>query len=216
MRQLVVLKPSGPMRLGNTNFKIKIGQVVLHPGYPVDPEVLETFDDTPEGRKDALDAADKYVGMKNTATRHGITSRKTLAEMFAKDAKTGPTAADRKKAFEEAKLLTEKGLVQASHPIEEAPEEKTEEGLLEENKKLKEKLEELEKKKRKINPRAYLDQNTRTVVSRVKNAAKKKQLKKRDVEEILEAEEKGQARRGVIDKLKNLVKDDVIFGRLFK
>jgi len=226
MRQLVVLKPSGPMRLGNANFKIKIGQVAPHPGYPVDPKVLETFDDTPEGRKDAIAAAARYIEMKNIATRHGVTDRQTLANIYAKNAKTAPTAADRKKAFEEAKLLTKEGLVknpdisehvstddenaENTQPVNE------ESNLVEENKKLREELDQLKEKKRKLNPRAYLDQNTRTVVKRVKSAVQKKQLKKRDVEEIIETEEKGQARKGILDKLKNLIKDDVIFGKLFK
>ncbi len=63
---------------------------------------------------------------------------------------------------------------------------------------------------------AYLDQNTRTVVKRVKTAAGKKLLKKGDVEDIIKAEEKGQARKGVLEKLKNFVKDDAIFGKLVK
>ena len=63
---------------------------------------------------------------------------------------------------------------------------------------------------------AYLDQNTRTVVKRVQTAVKDKKLKKGDVEDIIKAEEQGQARKGVLDKLINLAKNDAIFGKLFK
>ncbi len=219
MRQLVVLKPSQPMRVANASFKIKQGQIVAHPGYPMDPEVVDIFDDSPEGRKKAIAAAAKNAELKNIATRHGVTDRQTLANLLKQAGKDAPTAADREKAFKDAKLLTEQGLVDNSNKEEEESTETPEQELArlkEENKELEKQLQEKSGKKEKVSTGAYLDQNTRTVVKRVKTAVGKKHLKKRDVEDIIKAEEKGQARKGVLDKLKNLVKNDVIFGKLFK
>ena len=112
MRQLVVLKPSQPMRVANASFKIKQGQIVAHPGYPMDPEVVDIFDDSPEGRKKAIATAAKNAELKNIATRHGVTDRQTLAKLLKIQAKDAPTKADREKAFKDAKLLTEQGLVE--------------------------------------------------------------------------------------------------------
>lgn len=213
MRQLVVLKSSQPMRVANASFSIKQGQIAPHPGYPMPEEAFDIFDDTPEGRKKAIETAAKNVELKNTANRHGVTSMKTLAKLFAKEAKDAPTEADRKKAFEEAKLLTKEGLVD---PKETQADDEIIDDKEEEIKELKAKIEMLEQKKEKVSTGAYLDQNTRTVVKRVKTAVGKKRLKKKDVEDIIQAEEKGQARKGVLEKLKNLAKNDAIFGKLFK
>ncbi len=111
MRQLVVLKPNQAMRIANASFKIKQGQVLPHPGYPLAEGVFDVFDDTPEGLKQARECAARNAELKNTATRHGITSRKTLEEALRKEAKAAPTADARKRAFENAKTLTKEGLV---------------------------------------------------------------------------------------------------------
>ena len=215
MRQLVVLKPSGPMRLANASFKIRQGQVVPHPGYPLAEGVFDVFDDTEEGRKAARACADKNAELKNTATRHGVTSKQTLAKLYAKEAKEAPSATDRKKAFENAKVLTKEGLVASEDKEEDTPETPEQElaRLRQENKELMQGAKPA--KKEKVSTGAYLDQNTRTVVKRVKTAVSNKKLKKKDVEDIIQAEEAGQARKGILDKLKNLVTDDAIFGKLF-
>ena len=217
MRQLVVLKSSQPMRVANASFKIKQGQIASHPGYPLPEEAFDIFDDTPEGRKAALACAAKNAELKNIATRHGVTDRQTLANLLKIQAKDSPSKADREKAFKDAKLLTEQGLVENKEKEDttETPEDELAR-LKEENKDLEKQLQEKSGKKEKVSSGAYLDQNTRTVVKRVKTAVSKKHLKKRDVEDIIKAEEEGQARKGVLDKLKNLVKSDAIFGRLFK
>ena len=216
MRQFVVLKPSGPMRLANASFKIRQGQVVPHPGYPLAEGVFDIFDDTEEGRKAARACAAKNAELKNTATRHGVTSKQTLAKLYAKEAKDAPSATDRKKAFENAKVLTKEGLVNAENN---SPAEDTTETPEQELARLREEITEFKKdnpaKKEKVSTGAYLDQNTRTVVKRVKTAVSNKKLKKKDVEDIIKAEESGQARKGILDKLKNLVTDDAIFGKLF-
>ena len=218
MRQLIVLKPSGPMRLANASLKIRQGQVSPHPGYPLAEGVFDVFDDTVAGRKAAQACAAKNAELKNIATRHGVTDRKALANLLKKSAKGMPSAADREKAFEEAKVLTEDGLVDKATEdaaTTETPEQELAR-LKEENKELENKLAGKEVKKTKVSAKAYLDQNTRTVVKRVKTAVKDKKIKQRDVEDIIKAEEKGQARKGVLDKLKNLAKNDAIFGKLFK
>ncbi len=217
MRQLVVLKPTQPMRVANASFKIRQGQIVPHPGYPMDSEVVDIFDDDEEGRKAARACAAKNAELKNSATRHGVTSRQTLAKLYAKEAKTAPTQADRKKAFEEAKVLTKEGLVEKNKPEEETTETPEQElaRLRAENEDLKKGADVESDKKEKVSTGAYLDQNTRTVLKRVKTAVSNKKLKKKDVEDIIQAEEKGQARKGILDKLKNLVTDDAIFGKLF-
>ena len=221
MKQLVVLKPNQPMRIANASFKIKQGQVLPHPGYPLAENVFDIFDDTPEGLIQARITAAKNVEMKNIATRHGVTSMKTLAEALKKESKDGPTQDDRKRAFENAKLLTAKGL-EESKPSEddastvdhESPEEELAR-LKEENSRLEKELKE-KTKKVGLNTESYLDQNTRTAVKRVKDAVKNKKLKKGDVENIIKAEEEGQARIGILGKLKNFIKDDAIFGKLIK
>ena len=175
MRQLVVLKPSQPMRVANASFKIKQGQVLPHPGYPVDPAAFDIFDDTEKGRKAAITCAAKNAELKNVATRHGITSMKTLAKALKVMAKSGPTKEDRQRAFENAKLLTKDGLVDQKNNEVTEPDD-VEDEKDKEIRELKEKLKEAEKNKEKINPTAYLDQNTKTVVKRVKTAAKNKKI----------------------------------------
>ena len=217
MRQLVVLKPNQPMRIANASFKIRQGQIAPHPGYPLAEGVFDVFDDTDDGREAARACAAKNAELKNTATRHGVTSRQTLAKLYKKEAKEGPTEDARKMAFENAKVLTKEGLVDPKDDENEAITETPEDELArlrEENTELKKGTEPA--KKEKVSAQAYLDQNTRTVVKRVKTAAKNKTIKKRDVEDIIKAEESGQARKGVLEKLKNFVKDDAIFGKLFK
>ncbi len=223
MKQLIVLRPDQPMRIANASLKIRQGQIVQHPGYPLADGVFDVFDDDDAGRKAARECAAKNAELKNTATRHGVTSRQTLAELYKKEGKDAPTKEDRKKAFDNAKILTEKGLEDPKTKSDEntATAETPEQELArlkEENAELQAQLKEDPKKPtgRKVSTQAYLDQNTRTVVKRVKTAVKDKKIKKRDVEDIIKAEEKGQARKGVLEKLKNLVKDDHIFGRLFK
>ncbi len=203
------------MRLANASFKIRQGQVVPHPGYPLAEGVFDVFDDTEEGRKAARACADKNAELKNTATRHGVTSKQTLAKLYAKEAKEAPSATDRKKAFENAKVLTKEGLVASEDKEEDTPETPEQElaRLRQENKELMQGAKPA--KKEKVSTGAYLDQNTRTVVKRVKTAVSNKKLKKKDVEDIIQAEEAGQARKGILDKLKNLVTDDAIFGKLF-
>ena len=225
MRQLVVLKPSQPMRIANASFKIAQGQIVAHPGYPMPEEAFDIFDDDEKGRAAAQACALKNVQMKNTATRHGVTSRKTLAEALKNEAKNAPTEAARKKAFADAKILTKDGLVDnpnapdddenTAKADDESPEEELAK-LKKENAELADRLEEKADDQVELNPESYLDQNTRTVVKRVKEAAKEKKLKKEDVEDIIKAEEKDQARIGVLGKLKNFIKNDPIFGKLIR
>ncbi len=212
MKKYVVLKPTGPMRLANATFKIKQGQVAIMPPFPVDENVFDIFDgpDEKKNLKAALEQADKNVQMKNIATREGITDTKTLAKVMAKNAK-GPTAEDRESARKKAKVLTQEGIVD---PGADAAEELA--ALKAQNEALEAKLEKLEGKKEDINPKAYLDQNSRTAVKAVKQAATKGQLKKKDVATIIDAENKGLKRKTVLNKLKHMIKEDVIFGKLFK
>ncbi len=213
MRQLIVLRPDQPMRIANASLKIRQGQVAPHPGYPLAEGVFDVFDDTEAGQKAARACAAKNAELKNTATRHGVTNRQSLAALYKKEGKDAPSEADRKKAFANAKVLTEKGLEDNKAAVDEDVAIDDKEAEIE---RLNARINDLEKKKGKVSTGAYLDQNARTVVSRVKTAVGKKNLKKRDVEDIIKAEEKGQARKSILEKLKNLVKNDIIFGKLVK
>jgi len=220
VKKYVVLKHNGPMRLANATFKIKQGQIVMKPPFPIDPEVLDVFDgpDEKQNLADAREAAIKNVRLKNIATREGITNTKTLAKLLAKEAK-GPSEADRETARKNANIVTPDGVVDPNMVKENPPlvEKDLElEELKAHTKKLEAELEKLKQKSEKVNSQAYLDQNSRTAVKSVRKAAKKGQLKKKDVNDIIQAEEAGLKRKTVLEKLKNLAKDDVIFGKLFK
>ena len=204
MKEWIVLKPTGPMNLANNaGLNIKQGQVQPHPGYDIDPDVFDIF----KNYDKAIKRAARNVEEKNIMIREGITDKKSLAKAMAKKAKE-PTAEERDLARESAKVLNPDGSL-------DDPTAKRLAELEAENRELQEEL----KKKRTDeapNPNAYLDQNTRTVVKRVKTAAKKGRLTKKDVQDLVAAESEGQKRKGVLDKLKNLVKSDAIFGKLFK
>ena len=127
-----------------------------------------------------------------------------MGEKLAREAKA-PTDADREKARKAAKVMDEDGKVH--DPQEEIAE-------------LKAKIKHLKGDENKgqeiLDPSSYLDQNTRTVVKKVKAAAKKRKLKKKDVEALIEAEAKGNKRVGVLDKLRNFVKNDKVFSKFVK
>ena len=200
-KKWIVLKPTGPMNLANgAGLKIKQGQVVEHPGYPIDPKVFGIFED----EKKAQQAAEKNAELKNISTRHGITDMKTMARIRAQNARA-PSQADREKAAKDAKVLTPEGLVDPNADrVRELEEE------------VAAKDDELKKLKGTINPAAYLDQNFRTVLKRVTNAVKKGKLKKDNVKAIIEAEQTGQKRKTIFDGLRKLVENDALFGKLIK
>ena len=198
-KKWLVLRPNGPKRLGNANFQIKQGEVAVHPGYPVDNAVLEEFDNYDAAWRRANENAELF----NDKTKEGITSRKTLEANKARNAKD-PSAADKQRALDNAKVLdkAKDGGIIVSDPR--ARERELEAQLA------------AERKKNKASPDAFLDQNKDTVTKKVKSAIKKGELAKEDVQEIIKAEEQGKARVGVLKKLTSLVKDDALFGRLFK
>src|SRR3990167_1025984 len=146
-KKYLVLKPNGPMRLANSSFKIKQGDVALHPGYPVDLEILEEFTDI----KKAQAAAERNVLGFNEKVRHGITSMKSIAQQKASMAKDGPTEAQREDAIKNAKILTPTGVIDPAQQIAE---------LQEENEMLRKKA------GIKVDAAAYLDQKADTVVKR--------------------------------------------------
>lgn len=197
----IVLKPSAPMQLANATLRIKQGQVVLHPPYNVAETVFDIFDNFDK----AVKAAEKNLRLKEQATRHGVTDTETLAKLQA--AEDLSPAERRKRARESAKILTPEGLT--------SPEEdSTVAELRAEKERLEVELEAL--KNKEVNPEAYLDQNSRTTVKNIRKAAKQGKLRKTDVEKIIASEKGGRKRKTVLDRLKYLVKDDIIFGKLFK
>lgn len=204
MKKVVVLKSSAPMRVANSGFKIKQGQVLPHPGYPLSERTFSIFDDTEQGRKLAAKEAENNVIEKNIAIRHGVTNAKTLAKAMAKKAKE-PSKEDRAKVAAKAKILTENGLQEPDTSMTD---------LQEENEKLKQEIEAL--KDQQATPNAYLDQNSRTVEKRVKEDIQKGKISQKNIGEMLSAEKKGQKRKSVLGFLKKLAEDDVVFGKLFK
>lgn len=202
--KFIVLKPTAPMRVANASLRIRQGQAVRHPPYPVAEDVFDVFNNI----EDANKAAAKNAELKNEATRHGITNMKSLAKALKKSA-AEPTAEERRKVIENAKVLTPDGLLD---PLA----DKRLQDLEAEKQRLESELEELKKKQEKVNPDAYLDQNSRAVVKGIKKAAKKGQLKKEDVQTIIEAEKKGRKRKTVLDKLVSMAKEDGFFGKFFK
>ncbi len=202
MQKWIVLKPTSPMNVANdAGLNIKQGQVIVHPGYLIPEDTFDIF----ENHDKAIAQAAKNVEEKNLMVREGITNKKSLAKAMAKKAKE-PTAEERDLVRESAKVLNQDGSLND-------PAAKRVAELEAKNKELEEKL---ERANETPNPKAYLDQNTRTVVKRVKTAAKKGKLTKKDVQDLVTAESQGQKRSGVLNKLKNLVKNDAIFGKLFK
>ncbi len=203
MKQWIVLKPTGPMNLANgAGLKIRQGQVVTHPGYLIPEDTFDIFND----KDKALAQAAKNAEMKEVMITEGITNMKTLAKAMQQKAKS-PTAAEREDVRKNAKVMDEDGNLTGNAAEEIA-------SLKAENEKLREEANKANPDT--PNPNAYLDQNTRTVVKRVKTAAKTGKLTKVDVQSLVTAESEGQKRKGVLDKLKNMIKNDAIFGKLFK
>ena len=198
--RFLVLKANGPGQLANESLKIRQGQVVRHPGYPVDENVLKEFDNF----KEAQAFAEEQIKLYNKNVSRGITTMKSLEKNKSSDA---PTSAEREASFRNAKIMTPEGLVdpkKAEAEIERLHEEiaqlkgkKVMKGLL-------------------VDSESYLDQNADVVAKRVAAAAKKGQLKKEDVEDLISAEKSGKSRSSVLSKLKDMVKSDAVFGKLFK
>lgn len=192
--RFLVLKANGPGQLANESLKIRQGQVVRHPGYPVDENVLKEFDNF----KEAQAFAEEQIKLYNKNVSRGITTMKSLEKNKSSDA---PTSAEREASFRNAKIMTPEGLVDPKKAEAEI------ERLHEEIAQLKGK---------KVDSEAYLDQKADVVAKRVAAAAKKGQLKKEDVEDLISAEKSGKSRSSVLSKLKDMVKSDAVFGKLFK
>ncbi|MCK5283927.1 MAG: hypothetical protein KAK00_11105 [Nanoarchaeota archaeon] len=198
MKKWIVLKPTGPMNICNASMSISQGAVVPHPGYEVDKDTFDIFDDLEKARKAAL----KNVEAKNTSMRHGVTTKKTLAKQLATDAKA-PSKEDRENVLKEAKIMTEDGLFD--------PKEVNK--LQDENEALKKKIEEMESEATTStfgseDANALLDQNVRTT----RKVITKQNLTPEEAKITLAAEKKGK-KRGMILTLLSKLSDKKIMGK---
>lgn len=198
--KFIVLRANGPGQLANASLKMRQGQVVRHPGYPVDEAIIKTFDNF----KEAQAFAEAQLRVYNEEVSEGVTTMKTLGKLSAKNARE-PGQKERELAAANAKVLTAEGLVDPKAEIK----------ALEENiARQKEEIERL--KSQSVDAEAYLDQSAKAAVKRVEKAAKAGKLKKEDVHAIAEAEKSGKKRSSVLEGLKKLAQSDALFGKLFK
>lgn len=198
-KKYIVLRPEAPFQIANASLKLRQGQVGIHPGYRLDPEVIAEFDDLEDAKKYAAKAGKSY----EEVVSNRITNMQSLAKKKKENAKE-PTAADRERAFQEAKVLDKEGNLRDPGAAEK------------ELAKVRAELAAEKSKSKKVMSKALLDQNTRVVAKSVETAAKKGEIAKEDVETLIHEEQKGKKRKSVLSRLKDLVKDDAIFGRLVK
>lgn len=198
----IVLRPTAPMQIGNEVFRLKQGQVAKHPGVALDPAVIAEFNSF----KEAQAFADEGAGLYNQKVREGVTTLKSLEKKKAASARD-PNQADRQAAIENAKVLTntENGL-QLQDPAAQRK-------YIAE---LEAQLAEAKSKVTLVDTGTFLEKKTRDVAKSVKKAAKKGIMTKEEISTLIEAESQGKARKGVLDGLKSILKDDAIFGKLFK
>lgn len=196
--KFIVLRASGPGQVANESLKIRQGQVVRHPGYPVDQKVMAEFTDFKTAQKFAEEQIDAY----NEGVTEGITTMKSIEKKKALESRP-PTEAERMKTMADAKIMTKEGLVDPAKAAKRIAE-------------LEEQLRDLSAKGNSFDADAYLDQGSKVVEKRVKTAAKAKKITKENVEELIHAEKAGKARKSVIETLKELAKNDAVFGKLFK
>src|SRR3990167_8811293 len=104
--KFIVLSASVPGQVANESLKIRQGQVVRHPGYPVDQKVMAEFTDFKTAQKFAEEQIDEY----NEGVTEGITTMKSIEKKKALESRP-PTEAERMKTMLDEKIMTKEGLV---------------------------------------------------------------------------------------------------------